>query len=138
MLFRCSALVYGCSVVLLPETAGAISTVQLLGVFHLFVGLFITATFFVFASGVFVYFARLGTWPTHRDTAIEVMEWAIVMIFILVVVLGLVQFFQQHSAIALSILAFLVVVIVLVFLLRLAATRKEEKKKAAPDRAARR
>lgn len=120
---------------LLPEPASAVTLVQVFGVFHLFVGLFVTATFFVFVTGVFVYFSRLGTWPTHRDTAIEVMEWGIVMMFVLLVILGLVKFFQHHSAVALLLLGFIVIVAVAFFLIRAAAGGGEKKKPVAPPRA---
>ena len=116
---------------LVPEQTFAVTFVQVLGVFNLFVGLFLVATLLVFASGVFVYFVRLGTWPTHRDTAIEVMEWGISMLFILIVILGIVQFFQRYPGIALPLFAFVIIVIVGFFILR-GLTKKPEKKKEAP------
>ena len=119
------------AVALFPGSASALTLVQFLGLFHLFVGLFLAATLLVFASGVFVYFARLGTWPTHRDTAIEVMEWAIAMLFVLIVILGLVQFFQRYPGIALPIFAVVIIVAVLFFILRAAARSSAKKKKEA-------
>ena len=120
---------------LFPDKALAMTFVQVAGVFNLFVGLFLVAIVLTFGSGVFVYFVRLDTWPSHRDTAIEVMEWGLAMLFILIVILGLVQFFQRHSGIALSILAFLLVVVVAFFILR-AAAQSSKKEKKPPQRGA--
>lgn len=114
---------------LLPEDASAVTLVQVVGFFHLFVGLFVVAIFFTFVVGAWGYFARLGTWPTYRDTSIEILEWAITMLFVLLVILGLVQFFQSHSSTALLILAVVLVVAIAFFVFRVALGGGEKKKK---------
>src|SRR3989338_1706951 len=118
----------------MPTVASAMTFVQVLQLFNIFVGLFLTVTILVFCTGAFVYFARLGTWPSHRDQAIKILAWAVVMLFVLVVLLAIVQWFERHTKTALFILAFAIVVVVLGFIIRAAATgggAKKEKKPAA-------
>ena len=118
----------------MPTVVSAMTFVQVLQLFNIFVGLFLTATVLLFCTGVFVYFARLGTWPSHRDQAIKILAWAVVMLFVLVVLLAIVQWFERHTKTALFILAFAIVVVVLGFIIRAAATgggAKKEKKPAA-------
>ena len=105
--------------------------VQFLGLFHLFVGLYLAVTLGIFALGLFVYFARLNTWPSHRDLAIRILEWAVVMLFVLVVLLGVVQFFQNYPSIALTILVVVLVIIAAILIIRVAVGAK---KKAPPAR----
>ena len=116
--------------VFMPTVVSAMTLVQFLGLFHLFVGVYITATLGIFAVGVFVYFARLNTWPSHRDLAIRILEWAVAMLFVLVVLLGIVQFFQTYPSIALTILVVVVVLALLIIIVRAAGA----KKKAPPAR----
>jgi len=119
--------------VLAPQVTFAMTFVQVLGIFHIFVGLFLVITLLTFGTGVFIYFARLGTWPTHRDTAIKVLEWAVAELFILILMLDIVQFFERHTAVALSILSFIIVATVAILIIR-AASAKEKKKPAGPQR----
>ena len=116
----------------MPAIASAMTFVQVLQLFNIFVGLFLTATILLFCTGVFVYFARLGTWPSHRDQAIKILAWAVVMLFVLVVLLAIVQWFERHTKTALFILAFAIVVVVLGFIIRAAATGGGEKKEKKP------
>lgn len=119
------------SLLVLPAPASAMTLVQALSVFHLFVGVYLVATLMVFAIGIGVYVARFNTWPSHRDTAIYVMEWGVAMLFVLIALLGIVQFFERHPTIALRILAFALIVVVLYYVLRAAATSKPKKKAPA-------
>jgi hypothetical protein len=121
----------------MPAEVSAMTFVQVLQLFNIFVGIFLTATILVFCTGLFVYFARLGTWPSHRDQAIQILEWGVGMLFVLVVLLAIVQWFERHTKVALSILAFVVLMAVIIFIIRAAATggdgkKKEKKEGAAP------
>lgn len=112
-----------------PESASALTLVQVLGFFHVAIGLLLTITILTFIVGLGIYFARLNTWPSHRDHAIIVLEWAVVMLFVLLVLAAIVNFFQNKPEVALPILAFVVVVTVAILIVRYAATRgggKEE------------
>src|SRR3989344_3514338 len=95
--------------VFLPQTASALTFPQVVGLFHIAVGLILTGIVLLFITGFSVYIARLNTWPSHRDAAIRVLEWAVVMLFVLLVVLAMVNAIQNHGAIALPILAFVVI-----------------------------
>jgi cytochrome bd-type quinol oxidase subunit 2 len=86
--------------------------IQILNLFNIFVGFFLTATLLVFLGSGVVYLARLGTWPTHRDTAVKGMEWGVVMLVVLILLIALVQLFEQHAKIALEILALVIIAIV--------------------------
>ncbi len=119
------------AVLAFPGNASAMTLLQALGVFHMFLGAYLVVTLLVFSIGVYSYFARLGTWPTYRDISIEVMEWGLVMLFVLVVLLGIVQFFQKYPGGALPILAFVLIVIAAFFILRFAAVPKKKEKKDA-------
>ena len=129
-------LVVAALVACMPTVVSAMTFVQVLQLFNIFIGLFLTATILLFCTGVFVYFARLGTWPSHRDQAIKILVWAVGMLFVLVVLLAIVQWFERHTKTALLILAFAIVVVVLGFIIRAAATGGGEKKEKKPGGAA--
>ena len=121
--------------ILLPASASALTLLQTLGVFHLFIGGFLVAVFLVFSVGVYSYFARFNTWPSYRDASITIMEWGLVMLFVLIILLAIVQFFQKHPGVALPLLAFAVLIAVAVFVVRFAASaKKKEKKKEGPPK----
>lgn len=117
---------------LLPESALALTLPQAVGFFHVAVGLIITGIVLLFVTGFCVYVARFNTWPTHRDAAIRVLEWAVVMLFVLVVVLAIVNAIQHHGNIVLPILAFLILIVVAIFAFRVFAAAA--KKPPAPRR----
>jgi len=82
---------------LLPALASAeTSFTQVIGLFNIFVGLMLTVALLTYFLGFFLWLCRLGTWPTYRTEAIKIMEWSVVILFVLVVLLAIVQFFQYH------------------------------------------
>ena len=103
-------------VALLPLPAAALSLSQVVGLFHIVVGLLLTFTLGIFAAGVGIYFARLNTWPSYRDMSIKVMIWGVTMLFILILFVALVQFIQRHTAIALSIIGVIAILGVLLLI----------------------
>lgn len=113
-----------------PSSAGALTLPQTIGFFHIAVGVILTGIVLLFVTGFGVYVARFNTWPTHRDAAIRVLEWAVVMLFVLVVVLAVVNAIQHHGDIALPIIAFLILLLVAFFGIRVFAAAK----KAPPPR----
>lgn len=88
-----------------PDAASALTIPQLLGLFHIAVGILLTITLGVFIQGVALWIARFNTWPSHRETAIRILEWAIVMLFVLLLLIAFVYFVQRHTTIAFSILS---------------------------------
>jgi hypothetical protein len=93
----------------IPGVASAQTLSAVAGVFNIFVGLMLVAAFLLFFGGLVVWFIRLGTFPTYRDDAIEYMEWSVAILFMLVVLLALEQFIQNHTATASVVLGFIVV-----------------------------
>ncbi len=116
--------------VVTPSNAEALTLPQTIGFFHIAVGIILTGVVLLFVTGFGVYVARFNTWPTHRDSAIRVLEWAVVMLFVLVVVLAVVNAIQHHGDIALPIIAFLILLLVAFFGIRVFAAAK----KAPPPR----
>ena len=106
---------------------------MIVGFFNIFVGLMLTAAILTFTVGFIMWCTRLGTWPSYRTEAVKVMEWSVVILFVLVVILAIVQFFQNHSRTASYIISFIIIVAIIWIIVVLAADseggeKKEEKK----------
>lgn len=112
--------------------------VQAIEFFNVCVGLLLTFTIIVFGAGIIVYIARFGTWPSHRDAAIKVLEWGVTLLFVLVILLAIVQAFEHHTAVALSILAFIILILIAWLVIWAASESggKKDAKKEAPKKAA--
>ncbi|MEK7068815.1 MAG: hypothetical protein AAB947_00365 [Patescibacteria group bacterium] len=114
-------------VFLMPQSASAWTIVQVLGLFHIVVGILLVFTLAVFATGVSLWVSRLNTWPSYRETAIITLEWAVAMLFVLILLVALVYFVQRHSATALTILGVIVIIGILIILISIFAGQKEKK-----------
>ncbi len=115
-------------VALTPIVAHAQALSRVVGLFNAFVGLMLTAAILSYCVGFVVWIIRLGTWPTYRTEAIKIMEWSVVILFVLVVLLAIVQFFQNHpqtAAYVVSTIAILLIAGIILFL----ATKGVEKEK---------
>lgn len=111
--------------------AGA-SFAQAIGVFNVFVGLMLTVALFTYGLGFILWLCRLGTWPTYRTEAVKIMEWSVVILFVLVILMAIVQFFQNHPRQATYVVSIIVGIIVVWIILYLAThSGGEEKKKDA-------
>lgn len=84
--------------------------VQIINLFNVFVGLYLTATLLVFFGSFIMYLARLGTYPTYRESAIRGMEWGVAMLFVLIVLLAIVQLFERRPDVATTIFALAAIV----------------------------
>ena len=117
--------------VALPGVAHAQALSQAVGLFNVFVGLMLVGALLTYGIGFVVWCVRLGTWPTYRTEAIKIMEWSVVILFVLVVLLGVVQFFQHHPRAAGYTIAVILLAIVAGVILVLAAKGggKEDEKK---------
>jgi len=114
-----------------PAIASAETTfTQVIGLFNIFVGLMLTTALFTYFLGLILWITRLGTWPTYRTEAIKIMEWSVVILFVLVVLLAIVQFFQYHPKEASFVVSIIVAVIIIWIILYLAAHSGGGKKKA--------
>lgn len=66
--------------------------------FNIIVGLMLVTAVLFMTGGIMLWYVRLGTFPTYRDTAIDMMQWAVAILFVLAVLLGVAQFVQTHMA----------------------------------------
>ena len=85
---------------------------QVVGLFNVFVGLMLTVSMLLMGAGILMWGVRLGTWPTYRTEAIDLMEWAVGILFTLILLLLVSQFVQQHTAAAVSVLGIVVLGVV--------------------------
>ncbi|MEY4747460.1 MAG: hypothetical protein RLZZ416_509 [Candidatus Parcubacteria bacterium] len=116
---------------LLPSLAFAQGAQQAIGLFNAFVGLMLVAAILAYGTGFVVWSVRLGTWPTYRTEAIKIMEWSVVILFVLVVLLAIVQFFQRHpraGGFLVSILLALLVIGIIIYLVAHSGEEKKEEK----------
>ncbi len=102
------------------DAAGASGLLtQIVGLFNIFVGLMLVAAFIMYGTGFIMWATRLGSWPSPRDGAIEMMLWAPAILFTLVVLLAIVQFLRSHpqaGAYIVSTIILLLVIWVIVYL----------------------
>lgn len=69
-----------------------------IALFNIVVGLMLVISILAMGGGLMLWYVRLGTSPTYRDEAIDYMRWAVAILFVLVVLLGVAQFVQTHMA----------------------------------------
>ena len=113
----------------LPFQASAEVVVQAVSLFNIFVGLMLVAALLTYGLGFTMWITRLGTWPSNRTEGIKVMEWAVVILFVLVVILMIVQFFRDHPTTATYVVAVLVLALVgwgLLTFIKKSGEKKEE------------
>jgi len=124
---RSRSLLLSLATFLLPQVASAQTVAQAAGLFNVFVGLMLVSAMLAYGIGFVVWAVRLGTWPTYRTEAIKIMEWSVVILFVLVVLLAIVQFFQNHPRTAGMIISFIVAAILIWIIVVLAAKSGGEK-----------
>jgi hypothetical protein len=84
-----------------------------IALFNIVVGLMLVGSVLLMIGGLILWYVRLGTYPTYRDQAIEMMEWAVAILFVLAVLLGIAQFVQTHMALAMMLIGAAVALVVL-------------------------
>jgi hypothetical protein len=90
----------------IPATADAQSVSQLVGYLNVLVGVMIVMAFLCFVGGFAVYIGRIGL--PGRDWGLTVMSWGVSILFVLVLMLTLVKFAQEHLQLTLTIVALVV------------------------------
>lgn len=121
----------------LPDTAAAqttsVSTVA--GLFNIMAGFMFVAAVSTFVGGIISYMVDFGN--HERLKGIALMEWGVAILFTLVVLLGIVQFIQNHQGTANVIVATAVIigVILIVFTVLMEAPPPEKKKEGGPPKA---
>lgn len=121
-------------VAMAPAVASAQTFSKTVGLFNVFVGLMLTVAILTYGIGFIVWVVRLGTWPTYRTEAIKIMEWSVVILFVLVVLLGIVQFFQNHPRAAAYTVSAIVILLIVAAILFLAAKGGEKAEKKEENR----
>ena len=116
------------AVALLPGTASAMTLVQFFGFLNIFVGLFLTLALILYGAAVIIYVTRFGC--PNRMESLDLIEWALTILFVLIVVLGVVQYFQSHPANMMYIIG--VIVFLLIVGLIIYAYSGGEKKTQGP------
>lgn len=116
--------------ILVPQFAFAMSLHQLFGYLDIFIGLFLTISIVMFAGALLTYFTRYGT--PRRAEVFPYMEWSIAIVFVLIVLLALIHFFQKHTNTALYILGG--ILFILFVALWISVASKKEEKPATPPR----
>lgn len=120
----CTALVAA-----LPAVAYAQDAAAAVGLFNAFVGLMLVVALLSYGGGFLMWMARLGTWPSYRTEAIKIMEWSVVILFVLVLLLGIVQFFQKHKQAGAYMVSILAALLVLWLIIYFASQGGKEEKK---------
>lgn len=115
------------TVALAPSVASAMTLVQFFGFLNIFVGLFLTIALILYGAAFIIYTTRYGT--PHRDESLKLIEIALNILFVLIVILGVVQYFQRNPgnmAYIIGTIVFLVVVGLIIY------AYSGEKKKTGP------
>src|SRR3989344_3668673 len=116
-----------------PHQVFAQTLAGVTGFFNIFVGLMLTVALVTYGIGAVIWIVRLGTWPSYRTEAIKILEWSVVILFVLVVLLAIVQFFQNHTREGSYVASIIVGLIIIWIILCLAAHSGGGKKKGAEE-----
>lgn len=115
-------------VALLPYAASAQNVLQkTTGLFNLVVGIMLSVALLLYGGAFVLWVARLHSWPTYRTTATRIMEWSVVILFVLIVLLYISQFFRDHPYAASYLIALIVIYIVIRIILAVAKGGEEKK-----------
>ncbi|MBM3261239.1 hypothetical protein FJY93_02365, partial [Candidatus Kaiserbacteria bacterium] len=77
--------------------AAEVSTIsETIGLLNILTGFMFVAAITIFVGGIISYWIDFGN--SERIKGIKLMEWGVAILFVLVVFLGVVQFFQGHQA----------------------------------------
>lgn len=85
-----------------------------LGSFNILVGLMLVAACLLMGAGAVMWVTRLGTYNTYRDEAIGIMQWAVEILFVLIVLSIVVKQAVAHTQ---TVLFFLGVALVIAVIL---------------------
>lgn len=103
---------------------------EIIGLFNIVTGLMFVCAFAMFGGGFISYGVNFGN--SERVKGIKLMEWGVATLFVLVVLLGVVQFLQGHGGVANVIVAIVIIMVVvggaLSVLTQESEPKKEEKK----------
>lgn len=118
------------TVAFVPTAASAMTLVRFFGFLNVLIGIFLTLAIILYGAAVIVYFTRYGT--PHRMESLDLVEVALSILFILIVLLGIVQYFQSHPVNMVYIIGTIIFVLVIGFIIY--AYSGGEKKEDGPAR----
>lgn len=93
----------------LSDPASGMTLVKFFGFLNVFVGIFLTLAIILYGAAFIIYVTRFGC--PNRMESLDLIEWALSILFVLIVVLGIVQYFQRHPANMLYIIGTIVFVL---------------------------
>ena len=111
---------------LLPQVVFGQTLTVVSGIFNILVGLMLVAAFLIYFGALIGWYVRRGSWPSYRDEMIHYMQWAVVIMFVLVVLLILVNFVQVHQAAAAFVFG-VILFLAIVWVIMTAVTAKPKK-----------
>ncbi len=88
-----------------------------IALFNIIVGVMLVCAMLLMGGGLMLWYVRLGTYPTYRDRAILIMQWAVAILFVLVVLLGVAQYVQTHMAISMMVIGAIIAAAVAYFVI---------------------
>ena len=97
---------------------------QVLGMFNVVVGLMLVSSILLFGMGFGTWMVRLGR--KDRDEGIDNMGKGLTVLFVLIVLLTIVQFFQKHTDAALYVIAFVFFIIIAAIVITIIRTPAKE------------
>jgi hypothetical protein len=110
------------------QEAPPIATVQnVYGLFNVFVGVMVALSFIAMMGGLVVWWVQLGL--IGRTQGIKIMEWGVVILFVAVVLLKVVQYFQLNpsaGALFAAIVVGIFIAIIAVQVARATESKEEE------------
>jgi cytochrome bd-type quinol oxidase subunit 2 len=83
---------------------------EIIGLFNIVVGFMFVCACLLFGGGLISYGVNFGN--AERMQGIKLMEWGVATLFVLIVLLGVVQFLQGHGGVANVIVAFIIMMII--------------------------
>lgn len=79
--------------------------VQAAGLLNIVIGVLLVAAILTYIGGMIIWVAFLGSYPSPRDKAIDILLWVPPILFTAIVVLAVAQFVQNHPDTALYIIS---------------------------------
>jgi hypothetical protein len=87
----------------------------IIALFNIVVGMMLVVSLLLMGGGLMLWYVRLGTYPTYRDDAIVMMQWAVAILFVIVVLLGVAQYVQTHMALSVMVIGAIIAAAVAYF-----------------------
>lgn len=97
---------------LTPFSVSAQTLFQVAGILNIFVGLLVVAAFVAFGTGLVYYLAHLEL--EKRIHGIYIMEWGVSIVFVLIVLLAIVKFVREYTAVVLGIISVVVFLLLII------------------------